>query len=122
AIVAMARKHKDLDFVIVSGDALASPAMNFELIVYMGDESVIFAATTGGGRKMAEDLGTPFLGSTIPLDPRIENNLFYGKIFAHHNGLINEKYINLVAALYDLTLFRKLLTRFPNNSMLSTAQ
>ena len=31
---------------------------------------MIFAATTGGGRKMAEDLGIPFLGS-IPLDPRI---------------------------------------------------
>uniref|UniRef100_A0A1D1YN13 Cytosolic Fe-S cluster assembly factor NBP35 n=1 Tax=Anthurium amnicola TaxID=1678845 RepID=A0A1D1YN13_9ARAE len=33
-------------------------------------ESVIFAPTTGGGKKMAEDEKVPFLGS-IPLDPRI---------------------------------------------------
>jgi len=31
---------------------------------------VIFAPTTGGARKMAEDVKIPFLGS-IPLDPRI---------------------------------------------------
>ncbi|KAJ3091710.1 Cytosolic Fe-S cluster assembly factor nubp1 [Quaeritorhiza haematococci] len=33
-------------------------------------QSLIFPPTTGGGSKMAEDLGVPFLGS-IPLDPRI---------------------------------------------------
>lgn len=33
-------------------------------------ESLIFAPTTGGGKKMAEDENVPFLGS-IPLDPRI---------------------------------------------------
>ncbi|CAI2176183.1 15312_t:CDS:2 [Funneliformis geosporum] len=33
-------------------------------------ESVIFSPTTGGAKKMAEDVKIPFLGS-IPLDPRI---------------------------------------------------
>ncbi|RIA83977.1 cytosolic Fe-S cluster assembly factor nubp1-B-like protein [Glomus cerebriforme] len=34
-------------------------------------ESIIFAPTTGGGKKLAEDEKVPFLGS-IPLDPRID--------------------------------------------------
>ncbi|KAJ1909970.1 cytosolic Fe-S cluster assembly factor nbp35, partial [Tieghemiomyces parasiticus] len=33
-------------------------------------ESLIFAPTTGGGRRLAEETQVPFLGS-IPLDPRI---------------------------------------------------
>ncbi|CAG8673572.1 13763_t:CDS:2, partial [Ambispora leptoticha] len=33
-------------------------------------ESVIFAPTTGGAKKMAEEVDIPYLGS-IPLDPRI---------------------------------------------------
>ncbi|CAG8604347.1 9085_t:CDS:2 [Paraglomus occultum] len=45
-----------------------------------GGKSVIFAATTGGARKMAEDLGIPFLGS-IPLDPRIGKSCDMGISF-----------------------------------------
>lgn len=33
-------------------------------------KSDIFVATTGGGKKFAEEMGIPFLGS-VPLDPRI---------------------------------------------------
>ncbi|KAJ3007924.1 cytosolic Fe-S cluster assembly factor nbp35 [Thoreauomyces humboldtii] len=43
-------------------------------------ESVIFAPTTGGARKMAEDTGIPFLGS-IPLDPRIGKSCDLGESF-----------------------------------------
>ncbi|GJJ73757.1 ATP-binding protein involved in chromosome partitioning [Entomortierella parvispora] len=43
-------------------------------------ESVIFAPTTGGARKMCEDTKTRFLGS-IPLDPRIGKSCDQGLSF-----------------------------------------
>jgi len=43
-------------------------------------ESIIFAATTGGAKKMAEDVEIPFLGS-IPLDPRIGKSCDNGLSF-----------------------------------------
>ncbi|XP_072385294.1 cytosolic Fe-S cluster assembly factor Nubp1 homolog [Diabrotica undecimpunctata] len=45
--------------------------------------SDIFPASTGGARKMCEDLGVPFLGS-LPLDPRIARCCDEGKDFATH--------------------------------------
>uniref|UniRef100_A0A0V0G9M0 Cytosolic Fe-S cluster assembly factor NUBP1 homolog n=1 Tax=Triatoma dimidiata TaxID=72491 RepID=A0A0V0G9M0_TRIDM len=41
-------------------------------------ESVIFPASTGGGAKMADELGVPFLGS-IPLDPLLARACDEGK-------------------------------------------
>ncbi|KAF9984863.1 cytosolic Fe-S cluster assembly factor nbp35 [Mortierella antarctica] len=43
-------------------------------------ESVIFAPTTGGAKKMAADTNVPFLGS-IPLDPRIGKSCDQGLSF-----------------------------------------
>ncbi|KND04801.1 cytosolic Fe-S cluster assembly factor NBP35 [Spizellomyces punctatus DAOM BR117] len=43
-------------------------------------ESVIFAPNTGGARRMAEEVGVPFLGS-IPLDPRIGKSCDLGESF-----------------------------------------
>ena len=43
-------------------------------------ESMIFAPTTGGARKMAEETGVPFLGA-IPLDPRIGKSCDLGESF-----------------------------------------
>ena len=43
-------------------------------------ESQIFRATTGGGRKLCEDLNIPFLGS-VPLDPRIGKSCDAGESF-----------------------------------------
>lgn len=43
-------------------------------------ESQIFSATTGGGRKLCEDLNIPFLGS-VPLDPRIGKSCDAGESF-----------------------------------------
>uniref|UniRef100_A0A6P7G6C9 Cytosolic Fe-S cluster assembly factor NUBP1 homolog n=1 Tax=Diabrotica virgifera virgifera TaxID=50390 RepID=A0A6P7G6C9_DIAVI len=45
--------------------------------------SDIFPASTGGARKMCEDLGVPFLGS-LPLDPRIARCCDEGKDFTTH--------------------------------------
>ncbi|KAK3705200.1 hypothetical protein QZH41_014000 [Actinostola sp. cb2023] len=43
-------------------------------------ESDIFPATTGGAKKMSEDMKVPFLGR-IPLDPRIGKSCDEGKSF-----------------------------------------
>ncbi|KAJ3298158.1 Cytosolic Fe-S cluster assembly factor nubp1 [Borealophlyctis nickersoniae] len=43
-------------------------------------ESAIFAPSTGGAKKMAEEMKVPFLGA-IPLDPRIGKSCDYGESF-----------------------------------------
>ncbi|THH33333.1 hypothetical protein EUX98_g849 [Antrodiella citrinella] len=43
-------------------------------------ESQIFKASTGGGRKLAEEMGVEFLGA-VPLDPRIGKSADYGVSF-----------------------------------------
>jgi Mrp family chromosome partitioning ATPase len=43
-------------------------------------ESQIFQATTGGGQKLCQDMGIPFLGS-VPLDPRIGMACDFGESF-----------------------------------------
>ncbi|CCX32322.1 cytosolic Fe-S cluster assembly factor NBP35 [Pyronema domesticum] len=43
-------------------------------------ESQIFHATTGGAKKLAEEMGVPFLGA-VPLDPRIGVACDYGESF-----------------------------------------
>ncbi|KAJ1562383.1 cytosolic Fe-S cluster assembly factor nbp35, partial [Cladochytrium tenue] len=45
-----------------------------------GGESVVFPASSGGGRALAAELAVPFLGS-IPLDPRIGKSCDYGDSF-----------------------------------------
>lgn len=43
-------------------------------------ESQIFKATTGGARRLAAEMGIPFLGA-VPLDPRIGMACDYGESF-----------------------------------------
>jgi hypothetical protein len=43
-------------------------------------ESMIFKASTGGGRALAEEMGIPFLGA-VPLDPRIGLACDYGESY-----------------------------------------
>ncbi|KAJ3129069.1 Cytosolic Fe-S cluster assembly factor nubp1 [Nowakowskiella sp. JEL0407] len=44
------------------------------------NESKIFAPSTGGAKKMADDMGVSFLGS-IPIDPRIGKSCDFGESF-----------------------------------------
>jgi len=48
------------------------------LCPHCGKETAIFG--TGGGKRMAEDLEVPFLG-TIPIDPEFVSNSDAGKAF-----------------------------------------
>lgn len=44
------------------------------------NESQIFKPSTGGGRRLAQDMGVDFLGA-VPLDPRIGKSADYGVSF-----------------------------------------
>ena len=47
-------------------------------------ESIIFKPSTGGAKKMAEEMGVPFLGS-VPLDPKLARACDEGKNFIEEN-------------------------------------
>ncbi|KAJ3036010.1 cytosolic Fe-S cluster assembly factor nbp35 [Rhizophlyctis rosea] len=71
-------------------------------------ESVIFAPTTGGAKKMCDDVGVPFLGA-IPLDPRIGKSCDLGESFLDqyqdspaygaYMGVIDSEYCVIVCLL-----------------------
>jgi Mrp family chromosome partitioning ATPase/NifU-like protein involved in Fe-S cluster formation len=58
---------------------------------------------SGGGRRIAEDMGVPFLGS-IPMDPKIAEACDSGRAFVHHDATtpmaeVMRSIINPIAAL-----------------------
>jgi ATP-binding protein involved in chromosome partitioning len=58
---------------------------------------------SGGGRRIAEDMGVPFLGS-IPIDPKIAEACDSGRAFIHHDATtpmaeVMRSIINPIAAL-----------------------
>ncbi|KAG9071091.1 cytosolic Fe-S cluster assembly factor nbp35 [Linnemannia hyalina] len=66
-------------------------------------ESVIFAPTTGGARKMAEDTNVRFLGS-IPLDPRIGMSCDQGLSFLEEypDSPATKAYENIITEIKKL--------------------
>eukprot|EP01105_Mastigella_eilhardi_P006450 TRINITY_DN18017_c0_g1_i1.p1 TRINITY_DN18017_c0_g1~~TRINITY_DN18017_c0_g1_i1.p1 ORF type:complete len:396 (-),score=90.31 TRINITY_DN18017_c0_g1_i1:827-1978(-) len=65
-------------------------------------ESTIFPKTTGGAKKMAEDMKVPFLGS-IPLDPLIARSCDEGKSFfvAHPEAEATKQFLSLFNVIID---------------------
>lgn len=65
-------------------------------------ESQIFRATTGGGKKLCEDLNIPFLGS-VPLDPRIGKTCDAGESFfdSYADSPASTAILDVVDALRD---------------------
>jgi ATP-binding protein involved in chromosome partitioning len=60
---------------------------------------------SGGGRRIAEDMGVPFLGA-IPIDPKIAEACDSGRAFIHHDATtpmaeVMRSIINPIAALDD---------------------
>jgi len=58
---------------------------------------------SGGGRRIAKDMGVPFLGS-IPIDPKIAEACDSGRAFVHHDAMtpmaeVMRSIINPIAAL-----------------------
>ncbi|EMG48169.1 NBP35 Cytosolic Fe-S cluster assembly factor NBP35 [Candida maltosa Xu316] len=64
--------RKEIDFCRKTGIKILGLVENMSGFVCPGckKESLIFKPTTGGGKKLCEELNIPFLGS-VPLDPRI---------------------------------------------------
>jgi predicted RNA-binding Zn-ribbon protein involved in translation (DUF1610 family) len=74
--------RKEIDFCKKAGIRILGLVENMSGFVCPNckNESQIFKATTGGGRRLAKDTGIPFLGA-VPLDPRIGMACDYGESF-----------------------------------------
>ncbi|KKY24457.1 putative cytosolic fe-s cluster assembling factor nbp35 [Phaeomoniella chlamydospora] len=74
--------RKEIDFCRKAGIRVLGLVENMSGFVCpkCTHESQIFKATTGGGRRLCEDMGIPFLGA-VPLDPRIGMACDYGESF-----------------------------------------
>ncbi|SPN98569.1 probable nucleotide-binding protein NBP35 [Cephalotrichum gorgonifer] len=74
--------RKEIDFCRKAGIRILGLAENMSGYVCTSCKHVnrIFRPTTGGGKKLAEELGIPFLGA-VPLDPRIGVACDFGESF-----------------------------------------
>jgi Mrp family chromosome partitioning ATPase len=74
--------RKEIDFCRKAGIKILGLVENMSGFVCPNckNESQIFEATTGGGRRLAKETGIPFLGA-VPLDPRIGMACDYGESF-----------------------------------------
>ncbi|WEW57428.1 cytosolic Fe-S cluster assembly factor nbp35 [Emydomyces testavorans] len=74
--------RKEIDFCRKAGIRILGLVENMSGFVCpkCTHESQIFRPTTGGGRRLANDTGIPFLGS-VPLDPRVGMACDYGENF-----------------------------------------
>lgn len=80
--VALLDVRKEIDFCRKAGIKVLGIVENMSGFVCPNctTESQIFKATTGGARKLATDMGIPFLGA-VPLDPRIGMACDFGESF-----------------------------------------
>lgn len=74
--------RKEIDFCRKAGIRILGLAENMSGYVCTSCKHVnrVFRPTTGGGRRLAEDMGIPFLGA-VPLDPRIGIACDYGESY-----------------------------------------
>lgn len=74
--------RKEIDFCRKAGIRVLGVVENMSGFVCPNctHETQIFKATTGGARRLAREMGIPFLGA-IPLDPRIGMACDYGESF-----------------------------------------
>jgi Mrp family chromosome partitioning ATPase len=74
--------RKEIDFCQKAGIHIIGLVENMSGFVCpkCSHESDIFAASTGGGRKLAKDSNIPFLGA-VPLDPRIGMSCDFGESY-----------------------------------------
>jgi len=80
--VALLDVRKEIDFCRKAGIKVLGIVENMSGFVCPNctGESQIFKATTGGARKLAQDMDIPFLGA-VPLDPRIGMACDFGESF-----------------------------------------
>lgn len=80
--VALLDVRKEIDFCRKAGIPMLGLVENMAAFVCpkCSHASEVFRATTGGGEKLAHDVGVRFLGK-VPLDPRIGMACDYGESF-----------------------------------------
>ncbi|SCU81091.1 LAFA_0C02696g1_1 [Lachancea sp. 'fantastica'] len=80
--VALLDVRKEIDFCRKAGIKVLGLVENMSGFVCPNckGQSQVFKPTTGGGQKLCEELGVPFLGS-VPLDPRVGRSCDEGKSF-----------------------------------------
>ncbi|QIW99167.1 hypothetical protein AMS68_004685 [Peltaster fructicola] len=74
--------RKEIDFCRKAGIRVLGLVENMSGFVCpkCTHQSEIFRASTGGGRRLAQEMSIPFLGA-VPLDPRIGQSCDYGESF-----------------------------------------
>ncbi|KAF5299851.1 hypothetical protein FQA39_LY11388 [Lamprigera yunnana] len=102
--VALLDVRKEIDFCHKVNIKILGVIENMAIFVCPCCErqSEIFPATTGGAKKMCEDLNVPFLGS-VPLDPKLARCCDEGKDYLKelpHSQAVQE--LNAIVKTYDI--------------------
>ena len=102
--VALLDVRKEIDFCRKAGIRILGIVENMSGFVCpgCGGESKIFKPTTGGGERLAQELGIKFLGS-VPLDPRIGRCCDNGECFfdAFPDSPASDAILDVVESLRD---------------------
>lgn len=102
--VALLDVRKEIDFCRKAHIKVLGLVENMSGFVcpHCGGKSRIFKPTTGGGEKLAKDLGIKFLGS-IPLDPRIGRSCDAGQCFLDNypDSPASEAFMDVVDDIRD---------------------
>ncbi|QPG73853.1 cytosolic Fe-S cluster assembly factor nbp35 [Brettanomyces nanus] len=102
--VALLDVRKEVDFCRKAGIKVLGLVENMSGFVCpnCGGKSRIFKPTTGGGKKLAQDLGIKFFGS-VPLDPRIGKSCDSGQSFLdlYPDSPASEAILDVVDSLRD---------------------
>ncbi|KAG7800388.1 hypothetical protein KL944_003961 [Ogataea haglerorum] len=102
--VALLDVRKEIDFCRKAGVKVLGIVENMSGFVCpnCGGESKIFKPTTGGGERLAKEMGLKFLGS-VPLDPRIGKSCDSGESFLdlYPDSPACEAILDVVDALRD---------------------
>ncbi|ODV83618.1 hypothetical protein CANARDRAFT_78491 [[Candida] arabinofermentans NRRL YB-2248] len=103
--VALLDVRKEIDFCKKANIKILGIVENMSGFVCpnCGGESKIFKPTTGGGEKLAEELGLKFLGA-VPLDPRIGKSCDSGESFLdlHPDSPACDAILDVVDSLRDI--------------------
>ncbi|KAJ6591685.1 P-loop containing nucleoside triphosphate hydrolase protein [Mycena vulgaris] len=103
--VALQDVRREIDFCRKVGIRVLGLVENMSGFVCPGcrTESQIFKPSTGGGKRLAEDMGIELLGS-VPLDPRIGKSADYGVSFLdeYPESPASIAYLNIIDRIKEI--------------------
>ena len=108
--VALQDVRKEIDFCRKVGIPILGLVENMSGFVCPGckTESQIFKPSTGGAKRLAEEVGVELLG-TVPLDPRIGKSADYGVSFLdeYPDSPATQAYLSIVDREWFPTIFQR---------------